>query len=447
MKDKPAFPDTWRSSRIALILLILLLNVAGFFYYIYYLNEHGYLPSPFVYDKSDTFMDFFNVLYWAYDGGRYIEWGAVYPPLNFLIIRGLNYLFMGAGLGDPVIMRENSRGVIYGFLFIYLTVPLLILKIRQWDFFSLPEKVLIYFSIILSAPMLFSLERGNLIIFCPFVLALAVSTVGFTRCLFVAILINFKPYFIILAIYYLIRRNWKGFFTCVTLAGTIFIISGLVLDNNLFVFFENVLSFSKEKTLFSLREVLAFPSSISVFSYVLSHPDGLAVAAEVLEPQSIEYLIAIMEAIKWVALAVAMATLVFKFRLIRDAEVFLVLVVAISNLGIWVGGYTLILYVALIPVLIDMQNRRIYLVCLVLLALPLDLIVMLNDYIGRQYSYFAAENVDVFWQFGAGSFVRPVINLTLLLILSCELIVRSSKPKPMVGKIMSLRPSTIIFNK
>ena len=415
--------------------------MAGFFYFIYYLNKHGYLPSPFIYDKSDTLMDFFNVLYWAYDEGRYVEWGAVYPPLNFLIIRGLNFLFLGSGYGDPAIMRESSQAAIFGFLLIYLAIPLLILRVKQWKIFSLTEKALIYFTIILSAPMLFSLERGNLIILCPLVLALLISTIGFSRSFFLAILINLKPYFVILAVYYLVRRNWKGFITCTTLAGVIFLISGLALDNNFFVFFENVLSFSKEEALFSLREVLAFPSSISAFSYVLSHPDGIAYAAKILDPRNTAHLVVIMEAMKWVILGVSIAMLALKFTVIRDAEVFVVLVVAISNLGIWVGGYTFILYVALIPALIEMRNKRVYLTCILLLAIPLDLIVILSDYNGHQYSYFARDSIEVVWQLGAGSFLRPVINLLFLLTVSYELLTRSLKSKRMVSKAVSFAPS------
>lgn len=445
LNGRPILADNRRITRLALISLILLLNVAGFFYFIYYLRNYDYLPSPFIYDKSDTFMDLFNVLYWAYDEGRYIEWGAVYPPLNFLIIKGLNFLLMGE-YGDPASMRENSQAVIFGFLLLYITIPLSILRLKQWKNFSSTEITLLYFSIILSAPFLFLLERGNLIILCPLVLALAISTIGFSRSFFIAILINLKPYFAILVLYYMMRRNWRGFITCTMLSGVVFLISGLALDGNFLVFFQNILSFSKVETLFSLREVLAFPSSISAFSYVLRHPDGIAIAAETLDPQSIEYLVSFIEGIKWSILSFSIGVLAAKARLLRDVEIFIVLVVAICNFGIWVGGYTFILYATLIPALIQMENKRSYLACLILLSIPLDLIVILTDYIGRQYSYFSTESIDVVWQLGAGSFLRPVINLMFLLILSYELMMRGQKSTPMKSQATSTA-SPGIFDK
>ncbi len=416
-------------SRPAFISLILLLNVAGFFYYIYYFNKQGYLPSPFIYDKSDTFMDLFNVLYWAYDEGRYIEWGAVYPPLSFLIVRGWNFLLMGGGLGDPANMREGSLGLILSFLLIYLTLPILVLRLRQWQEFSLIQKILIYFAVVLSAPMLFSLERGNLIIFCPLILALGTSTVGTPRAFYIALLINFKPYFAILMIYYLARRNWRGFVSCAAIAGMIFLATGLAMDDNFLVFFGNLLSFSKEETLFSLREVLALPSSVSVFSYVLGHPEGAAFAAEVVTAETIFRFIAVIETIKWLVLGLSVASVFFKNTALRDGEIFAILVVAISNLGIWVGGYTFILYLALVPVLIKMQKKRVYMLYIFLLAIPLDLILILNESIGLQYSYLADESIEIFWQLGAGSFIRPGINLLFLLTLTYEFAFKVKKPK------------------
>jgi len=34
-------------------------------------NSNGYLPAPFVFVVSDTFMDWFNTAFWAHNGGAY----------------------------------------------------------------------------------------------------------------------------------------------------------------------------------------------------------------------------------------------------------------------------------------------------------------------------------------------------------------------------------------
>jgi len=56
-----------------------ILQLAAVVHYVNYFDAYGYLPAPFIYDKHDTFMDFFNVLYWAGDEGRYTDWHSVYP--------------------------------------------------------------------------------------------------------------------------------------------------------------------------------------------------------------------------------------------------------------------------------------------------------------------------------------------------------------------------------
>lgn len=411
---------------LAYISLLLLLNAAGFFYYIYYLIGNGYLPSPFIYDKSNTFMDFFNTLYWAYEEGRYSDWGSVYPPLGFIILRGLNFIFAGSSYGDAELIRESSKLVIAGLYLIYLLVPAIIISMKYWQNFLTSEKILLYFIIVLSSPMLFTLERGNLILLAPIFLALALSKIGIARSLSIALLINLKPYFALLLIYYVARKNWRGLTGCITISGLIFIITGLALDNDFLYFFINLFSFSQEAELFSLREVMALPSSISAFSYILNHPDGAMFAASFLNAEKIAILTFIFEAMKWCAIGIALIALFMKSGKMRDAEVFALLAILISNLGIWVGGYTYIFYIALIPVIVKMQARSLYIVLLSLIALPLDIIPILGDYIGVQFSYLAAENIEIFWTLGLGSFLRPIANILLLILLSYELLVRTT---------------------
>jgi len=427
--DWAAISNNWHRKRLAYVSMILLINIAGFFYYIYFLMENRYLPSPFVYDKSDTFMDLFNVLSRAYDDGRYTDWGSVYPPLSFCILRLVNFVFAGGRYGDPTLMRDNSQMLIVGFCLVYLAVPAILLKIRYWKDFLNNEKILIYFAIVLSTPMLFTLERGNLILLTPILLALALSKIGTARSLCIALLINIKPYFAFLIIYYIARKNWRGFTTCSVLSGLIFVISGLALDNHFLVFLTNILDFSQEGGLFSLREVLALPSSISAFSYVLKNPDGAMFASSFLNSESIAVIVIIIESAKWSILAISLAILFVRSRLMRDAEVLSLLVVVISNLGIWVGGYTFILYITLIPVVIKMRTKGLYICLLSLMAIPLDIIPLFGNFIGTQYSYLAAEHINIWWTMGLGSVVRPVANLILLILLSREFIVRKHKGK------------------
>ena len=427
MIDWRAVSNDLHRRPLAFISIILLCNIAGFFYYIYFFTENGYLPSPFIYDKSNTFMDFFNVLYWTYDDGRYTDWSSVYPPLSFIILGFLNFVFAGTEFGDPELMRDNSQFVIVGMFLFYLAVPAMVLNTKYWQDFPKIEKILIYFAIVLSSPMLFSLERGNLILLAPVFLALAISKIGMARSLSIALLINIKPYFALLMVYYIARKNWKGFATCSALSGLIFTISGLALDNNFLVFFTNLFNFSQDAELFSLREVMALPSSISAFSYILKNPDGAMFASDFLGSERITMIVYLIEAIKWSAIAIAFAALFMKSKKLRDSEMFTLLVVVICNLGIWVGGYTFILYITLIPILIKMRAKWLYISLLSLIAMPLDIIPIIGGFIGEHYSYLAAENINIWWTLGLGSLIRPIANLILLLLLSREFLARKSE--------------------
>ena len=402
----------------------LLINFANFLYYLYYLKHYGYLPTPFLYDKSDTFMDLFNPLHWAFDKNRFTEWGSVYPPLNFFILKSLNFFNHGSIQGDAIYLRENSRFVIFEFFILYLLVPVLVLKTRLWQRFHSDEKTIIYFIIVLSTPMLFALERGNLIILTLIFLCLAVSRSGFLRALSVAILVNIKPYFFILVIYYIVVRNWKGFVACCGLSGFVFIVTGLTLGGDFLIFLKNILTYAQDFNYHSLREIMAFPSSISAFSYVINDSFGLQASSLPLNAEAAKYLVGFIESLKWTVLTTSLIVIFTKVQKIQEDEILSLLVVVISNLGIWVGGYTIILYFVLIPVLLNMRYWWIYLFILAILFSPIDLLSLKESKLGYQNSYLSNSVVNVNWSLSVGGLLRPCVNLFFLIVLSYEIFTR-----------------------
>ncbi|QFY41377.1 DUF2029 domain-containing protein [Candidatus Methylospira mobilis] len=404
--------------------VIALINVAGFIYFILYFMENGYLPSPFIYDKANTFMDLFNPMYWAYDSGRYTEWGSVYPPLSFLVLKLINIALAGAAPdGGPLAMRDDSPFVIAGFCFICLVAPAIIMHARQWKSVASVEKVLIYVAIILSAPMLFSMERGNIVVLCPVLLVAAISEIGFKRILSIALLINIKPYFAVLMVYFLIRKNLKGFLFCSIAAFMVFLATGLVLDENFLCFFTNIIGFGQAKDLFTVGEVMALPSSVSAFSYVLQDPEGSAYA---LSYAVFDVVLAVnlIEATKWVLIIVSVVAVFLKAQKMRDGEIFALLVVVTTNLGVSVGGYTLILYIVLIPIFIKMRFSWLYIGILSMMSMPLDIIALANMNFGIHYAYLSGSNRYIDWSLGLGSIVRPVANIMLLVFLNYEFFTR-----------------------
>lgn len=413
--------------RLAVIAAVALVNTLGVLYYAYFVIQNGYLPSPFIFDKTDTFMDLFNTMYWASNDGRYTEWQAAYPPLAFLILRFAHFALSGSAPVDPFAMRDASPLVILGLCFAYFLLPAVLLGVRYFQTFSKMEKVLLYVALVSSTPMLFALERGNLILLCPIVLAIAISRIGMTRALSIALLINLKPYFALLLLYYAVRRNWGGLVHCTLLSGLVFVITGLVLDDHFFLLLSNLLSFSQRDALFSPREVLSLPSSISAYTYVLRHPLGAEFVSRFLSANTIDLAALLIDAAKWGIVGFAFAVLNERSSAMRDAEVLAVIVVLISNVGVSVGGYSFIFYGALVPIFLNMRARPLYLIALVLIATPLDMVSLRGDFLGVQYPFLSDFRTDVYWTLGLGSVLRPLVNLVLLALLSFEFLKRQVK--------------------
>lgn len=214
---------------------------------------------------------------------------------------------------------------------------------------------------------------------------------------------------------------------CTGLSGLIFVICGLAFDGQFLSFLGNIVNFSQEEGVFSLRELMALPSSVSAVSYVLRNPDGASLASSFVSDTAIDILRWVIEDVKWGAIIFAAVTLGCRAKLLRDAEIVAIIVVVITNLGTWVGGYSFILYSALVPVFLNMKGRWYYLGVLSLVSIPLDIIPIVGETLGVQYSYVVDEFVEIYWTLGAGSLVRPVVNLALLVLTSREVLLQSRR--------------------
>lgn len=168
----------------------------------------GYLPQPFVFDTNDTYMDWFNVAYWAQRPGIYDVWRSIYPPLSFMF---LNLTTLpGCYVGSPFQARDCdwlAHGVILGFYL--LDVVLVWIAFRRTDpRTALPRTI----AVALGLPLLFTLERGNLVLvaFAAFVVAYGpIVRARRWRALAVAVTINFKPYLVLPALAAALRRDWR----------------------------------------------------------------------------------------------------------------------------------------------------------------------------------------------------------------------------------------------
>lgn len=401
---------------------ILAIQILGVMYYVWYLTKHGYLPSPFVHDKYDTFMDFYNPLYWSDNDGRYTLWGSIYPPLNFLFLQLYKFLFIeNIGSGDSFSLRDASIFATIIFLvFSYLAVPLFSLRSKLWINFSTKEKVLLYFIFILSTPMLFTLERGNLIIFTLVFLALALGKNGLFRIVCFSILINLKPYFALLLLFYIIKRDWRNFWLSILFSLLLFVITGILLDSHFLLLFSNLLNFAQSSSIFSVKEMLSLPSSISAISYLLNF-EAVQRATKYSYYFNLHAVAIFISIVKWIFITWILIALIKKFNTLSDTQILAVLVVVITNFGTWVGGYSIIFYFLLLPVFLTFELRNYYIFILLFLYLPLDFIPLYKETIGEQHSYITNSIVVVHWTLGLGSILKPFLNFALMLTLLFEI--------------------------
>jgi hypothetical protein len=98
--------------------------------YYYYLSNHGYLPSPFILDKNNTLMDFYNPLFWVIKDGFYTTFNSVYPALNYFFLKMFSLGINPDQIINPFQLRNDFPilGIIISFIYILI---ILITNLQQ----------------------------------------------------------------------------------------------------------------------------------------------------------------------------------------------------------------------------------------------------------------------------------------------------------------------------
>ncbi len=202
--------------------------IIGIYFAYQFLFSAGYLPPPFVYDPNDTFMDWYNTSYFAVNGGIYDNWGSIYPPVSFVFLK--IFSIHSCYEAYPVSVRDcDWVGRVVLFALFFLNALLIYRHFRMVD-----AKTAIFRSIALAVglPMLFTLERGNLILPCFTLFLLGTGRLlRSARLKWVAIglAINFKPYLLAAVIPQLLRRRWRWFEGCAVASIGVYIVTFAIL--------------------------------------------------------------------------------------------------------------------------------------------------------------------------------------------------------------------------
>lgn len=185
--------------------------VIGLAYTLIFLATNGYLPPPYFYEPSGTFMDYSAPATFAHNRGAYDTFATIYPPLSFLLLRLTSW-----GPCYSMDVNESARDCdVYGIG--WLAIIYIIDAFLVWRTFrkldpatALPRS----FGLCAGLSMTYALERGNVLLFTFTCLILAYGPLvksAWLRWLFAGLAVNFKVYLVGAIFAQLLKRRWRWF--------------------------------------------------------------------------------------------------------------------------------------------------------------------------------------------------------------------------------------------
>jgi hypothetical protein len=145
------------------IILCLLLTFGSFnfIYFVHFFNTFNYLPSPFIVDKNDTFMDLYNPLFWVLKDSFYSNYKSVYPPLNYLILKSLFLLKAPEISLSPFTFRDAYPSFAFILIIIFVLNLFILTNIGNWRRLSVWTRLSFFFTLLISTPVLFKSRKGE----------------------------------------------------------------------------------------------------------------------------------------------------------------------------------------------------------------------------------------------------------------------------------------------
>lgn len=393
-----------------MLFIVLICEIINLTYYVSFFHLNHFLPAPFFFDFNDTFMDFYNPLYWVIKDGFYTSFNSVYPALNYFFLRLFALAIPSAQVLNPFQLRSDYPllGILISFT--YVLIIWVVVSIGEWRRVNFGHRGVIFLACILCSPILFGIERGNLIFLALLFLALYLNASSlWVKAIFLGCLINIKPYFAILLLQYLNIHNFKkiDLILSILAASVIFLGFGLLAGMDLIHFFKSYILFSKNSTL-TAEGVIALPHSIAALSVIkrlIDFGDGSSYTFWFSFLKAVNYFAVIMLLIATIKLPLSKLELLISSLIIT------------TNFSISTGGYVLIIYIVLIPYLFNSREyKNLIYPILIIFTFPLDWIPLFSVTIIERASYLGGEIIlrDINYWIGLGSVVRPMANFTLM---------------------------------
>ena len=408
------------SEILYLVLIAELINLSyfiGFFYF------NSYLPNPFVWDKRDTFMDFYNPLFWVIKDGFYTTFKSVYPPINYFLLKVLSWGIKPNSALNAFDLRASHNLLSTVLCVIYLFILVLIINMGEWRKIKISNRSLVALACVLSTPVLFTLERGNLIFFAILLLALYLSAKNpWLRAIYLGLLINVKPYFVVLLIQYLniYKLDIKFLLKAVLISISIFIFSGLIVDLNFKQFFSSYTLFSSG-SIISIEGMLSLPNTIiNLYSikWVLVYGGATKITHS-----SYGFWFSLIKILGY--LSVLWLIIISLIKPLSKLELLIAAMLLMTNFSAATGGYIFLCYLVLFPYLLNSpEYRKLCIYMLIIFVLPVDWIEVLRHYtypLKTSYLGGGLSLDNAIYSVSLGSIIRPVCNFCLLITFALQL--------------------------
>lgn len=392
---------------------------AGLAYSLIFLWYYGYLPQPYFYEPSGTFMDFFAPATFAHQGGAYDAFQTIYPPLSFVVLK-----FLSWGPCYAFNASEEARSCdIYGVgsLIAFYVIDVILIARTFWKLdrrTALPRT----FALCAGLSMTYALERGNVLLFCFTCLILAYGPLvrsARLRWVFAGLAVNFKVYLIGTIFAQLLRRRWRWFEGALLATVIIYLITFAIYgEGTPRELYNNITAYAGGFKAASLLD-LWYPSSLKPVQLLLrgdaEFPVITALGSRTIEVAAIVVHVFVLTVTLSIVAAAAAAwwrpAVVPMHRLI-------LLSMGIAVINSEVGGYTHMLLIYFVfmerwrgfgrPAAIIMA----YVLCIAL-DIPIESVPpLVRD------SYLAGRTLITEYSVGAGVLVRPVLVHLMLFSLA-----------------------------
>lgn len=241
--------------------------------------SNGVTVSNLLFNKDDVFMDFFNSVVDC-SGDAYGESGVIYPPLVVLFYKFCS-MFFNIGSMKASEVRETSLGMIIFVCFTIVSYILFAKLIYKYKNGSFANKSLFAFFTLFSFPMIYLIERGNIIVLVFPLLLYFVneydSDVKYKRhlayiCLAISVAIKIYPVFFGLLLLKK-KKNFKNILLCIFYGAVFFFVPFIFVGgfSQLGVLIHNILYTSSMFGSKGFGFKVSISNTFSLFGHVFNH--------------------------------------------------------------------------------------------------------------------------------------------------------------------------------